>query len=79
MPVLPQPGFDPRDTPRGPPANHEALTDWSPISGRVRAQVAGRGDAADERSIARHRDRGKLPVRERIERLTRTGIGLLEN
>ncbi|HET7142143.1 MAG TPA: methylcrotonoyl-CoA carboxylase, partial [Candidatus Limnocylindria bacterium] len=31
--------------------------------------VAGRGAAGDDRAIARHRARGKLPVRERMERL----------
>ncbi len=42
------------------------------------AQVAGRGAGGDERSIARHRERGKLPVRERIERLIDPGSGFLE-
>jgi 3-methylcrotonyl-CoA carboxylase beta subunit len=42
------------------------------------ASVAGRGAGGDERSIARHRERGKLPVRERVERLTDPGSAFLE-
>jgi acetyl-CoA carboxylase carboxyltransferase component len=41
-------------------------------------EVAGRGAGGDERSIARHRERGKLPVRERIERLLDPGSSFLE-
>jgi acetyl-CoA carboxylase carboxyltransferase component len=37
-----------------------------------------RGAAGDERSVARHRERGKLPVRERIERLLDPGSPFLE-
>ncbi len=37
-----------------------------------------RGAAGDERSIARHRERGKLPVRERIDRLVDPGAPFLE-
>ena len=40
--------------------------------------VAGRGAGGDGRSIARHRERGKLPVRERIERLLDPGSSFLE-
>src|SRR5436190_23350093 len=40
--------------------------------------VAGRGAGGDGRSIARHRERGKLPVRERIERLVDPGSSFLE-
>jgi acetyl-CoA carboxylase carboxyltransferase component len=36
------------------------------------------GAGGDERSIARHRARGKLPVRERIERLLDPGSAFLE-
>src|SRR3989304_4132857 len=39
---------------------------------------AGRGAAGDDRSIARQRERGKLPVRERIERLIDPGSAFLE-
>ena len=31
--------------------------------------LSERGAGGDDRSIARHRERGKLPVRERIDRL----------
>jgi 3-methylcrotonyl-CoA carboxylase beta subunit len=40
--------------------------------------LAQRGAAGDERSIARHRERGKLPVRERIDRLLDPGAPFLE-
>ena len=42
------------------------------------AAVSERGAAGDERSIARHRERGKLPVRERIEHLLDPGAPFLE-
>src|SRR3954464_6482959 len=42
------------------------------------AAVSERGAAGDERSIARHRERGKLPVRERIDRLLDPGSPFLE-
>ncbi|MDH4334151.1 MAG: methylcrotonoyl-CoA carboxylase [Chloroflexota bacterium] len=46
---------------------------------RARTQVvAGRGAAGDDRSITRHRERGKLPVRERVERLIDPGSAFLE-
>jgi 3-methylcrotonyl-CoA carboxylase beta subunit len=44
---------------------------------RTRA-VSERGAGGDERSIARHRERGKMPVRERIERLIDPGSAFLE-
>ncbi|HXG40464.1 MAG TPA: carboxyl transferase domain-containing protein [Candidatus Limnocylindrales bacterium] len=44
---------------------------------RTRALVE-RGAAGDERAIARHRERGKLPVRERIDRLLDPGSAFLE-
>ncbi|HEV8403716.1 MAG TPA: carboxyl transferase domain-containing protein, partial [Candidatus Limnocylindrales bacterium] len=59
-------------------ANHDAL---SALVGDLRdrqARVAGRGAGGDERSIARHRERGKLPVRERIDRLLDPGSAFLE-
>jgi acetyl-CoA carboxylase carboxyltransferase component len=40
--------------------------------------VAGRGAGGDNRSIARHRERGKLLVRERIDRLIDPGSAFLE-
>src|SRR5215207_2817914 len=42
------------------------------------AAVAGRGAGGDDRSIARHRERGKLPVRERIDHLLDPGSAFLE-
>ena len=47
------------------------------LRARQRALVE-RGAAGDERAIARHRDRGKLPVRERIDRLLDPGSAFLE-
>jgi 3-methylcrotonyl-CoA carboxylase beta subunit len=40
--------------------------------------LAERGAGGDDRSIARHRERGKLPVRERIDRLIDPGSAFLE-
>jgi acetyl-CoA carboxylase carboxyltransferase component len=46
---------------------------------RARTQaIAARGAAGDDRSIARHRERGKLPVRERIDLLLDPGSAFLE-
>ena len=42
------------------------------------AAISERGAAGDERSIARHRERGKLPVRERVDRLIDPGSPFLE-
>ncbi len=42
------------------------------------AGVAERGAGGDDASIARHRSRGKLPVRERIDRLLDPGTAFLE-
>src|SRR5436309_8992231 len=42
------------------------------------AALAGDGAGGDDRSIARHRERGKLPVRERIDRLLDPGSAFLE-
>src|SRR5690606_1378443 len=44
---------------------------------RTRA-LAERGAAGDDRAIVRHRERGKLPVRERIDRLVDPGSAFLE-
>jgi acetyl-CoA carboxylase carboxyltransferase component len=41
-------------------------------------RVSERGAAGDERSIKRHLERGKLPIRERIERLIDPGSAFLE-
>jgi 3-methylcrotonyl-CoA carboxylase beta subunit len=46
---------------------------------RTRTQtLTERGAGGDDRSIARHRERGKLPVRERIDRLIDPGSAFLE-
>src|SRR5687768_17720197 len=42
------------------------------------AAVSERDAGGDERSIARHRERGKLPVRERIDHLLDPGSAFLE-
>jgi 3-methylcrotonyl-CoA carboxylase beta subunit len=42
------------------------------------AVVADRGAGGDDRSIARHRERGKIPVRARIDRLIDPGSAFLE-
>ena len=47
------------------------------LRGRT-ATVSERGAGGDERSIARHRERGKLPVRERIDHLLDPGSAFLE-
>ncbi len=47
------------------------------LRNRTRELTAG-GAGGDERSIARHRERGKLPVRERIDRLLDPGSAFLE-
>jgi acetyl-CoA carboxylase carboxyltransferase component len=41
-------------------------------------RLTARGAGGDEDSVARHRQRGKLPVRERIERLIDPGSAFLE-
>src|SRR5207244_72012 len=59
-------------------ANHDAMaTLVAELRGR-QAAVAERGAGGDDRSIARHRERGKLPVRERIDRLIDPGSAFLE-
>jgi 3-methylcrotonyl-CoA carboxylase beta subunit len=42
------------------------------------AALTRHGAGGDDRSVARHRERGKLPVRERIERLLDPGAPFLE-
>ena len=42
------------------------------------AVVSASGAGGDDRSIARHRERGKLPVRERIDRILDPGAPFLE-
>ena len=59
-------------------ANHDALAALVADLRERQAAVAARGAGGDDRSIARHRERGKLPVRERIERLLDPGSAFLE-
>jgi 3-methylcrotonyl-CoA carboxylase beta subunit len=59
-------------------ANHDTMAALvADLKSRQEA-VAGRGAGGDDRSIARHRERGKLPVRERIDRLVDPGSAFLE-
>jgi acetyl-CoA carboxylase carboxyltransferase component len=59
-------------------ANHDAMTALVKELRERQAVVAGRGAGGDDRSIARHRERGKLPVRERIDLLLDPGSPFLE-
>jgi 3-methylcrotonyl-CoA carboxylase beta subunit len=59
-------------------ANHDAMANLVAELRERQAGVAGRGAGGDDRSIARHRERGKLPVRERIDRLIDPGSAFLE-
>jgi 3-methylcrotonyl-CoA carboxylase beta subunit len=68
--------LDPED-----PATADNATTMRALVSDLRARtaaVSGRGAAGDDRSIARHRERGKLPVRERIDRLIDPGSAFLE-
>jgi acetyl-CoA carboxylase carboxyltransferase component len=59
-------------------ANREAM---AALVDDLRARTdaaAGRGAGGDDRSIERHRERGKMPVRERIDRLLDPGTAFLE-
>ena len=59
-------------------SNHEAMASLvEDLRGRQAVLAAG-GAGGDDRSIARHRERGKLPVRERIDRLLDPGSAFLE-
>src|SRR3954453_18704761 len=71
-------------TSRLDPATDESRTNRAAMTALVEdlraRQGAGRGNDAggDDRSIQRHRERGKLPVRERIDRLIDPGSAFLE-
>src|SRR5262245_31612040 len=66
------------------PSSDETKTNGASMQSLVddlRARTAvltAAGAGGDERSIARHRERGKLPVRERIDRLLDPGTAFLE-
>src|SRR5688500_7104114 len=59
-------------------ANHDAMAVLVDDLRQRQEAVAGRGAGGDDRSIERHRERGKLPVRERIDRLLDPGSPFLE-
>ena len=59
-------------------ANREAMAALVDELRQRTDAVAGRGAGGDDRSIERHRDRGKMPVRERIDRLLDPGTAFLE-
>ena len=59
-------------------ANVEAMTDLVAGLRARQDEVARRGAGGDDAAIARHRERGKLPVRERIDRLVDPGTAFLE-
>ena len=63
------------------PQARENATAMERLVDELRARtsaVSERGAAGDDRSIARHRERGKLPVRERVDRLVDPGSAFLE-
>ncbi|MDQ6794627.1 MAG: methylcrotonoyl-CoA carboxylase [Chloroflexota bacterium] len=59
-------------------ANCDAMTALVADLRARTATLTERGAGGDERSVARHRERGKLPVRERIDRLIDPGTAFLE-
>ncbi|MFL5646413.1 MAG: carboxyl transferase domain-containing protein, partial [Chloroflexota bacterium] len=59
-------------------ANHESMETLVADLRSRQAALAEGGAGGDDRSIERHRERGKLPVRERIERLLDPGSAFLE-
>jgi acetyl-CoA carboxylase carboxyltransferase component len=59
-------------------ANHDAMAALVEELRVRQAALTTGGAGGDERSIARHRERGKLPVRERIDRLLDPGSSFLE-
>jgi len=59
-------------------ANHDAMAALVEDLRARQATIADRGAGGSDESIARHRERGKLPVRERIERLIDPGSAFLE-
>src|ERR1043165_6216888 len=66
------------------PASDEARANEAAMRGLVddlrarTAMLTDRGAAGDDEAIARHRERGKLPVRDRIDRLLDPGAAFLE-
>ena len=68
--------IDPRSDPAR--ANADAMRALVDDLRSRTARLTENSAAGDERSIARHRERGKLPVRERIDRLLDQGSAFLE-
>ena len=66
------------------PASEESRSNIERMSALVdelrarTAAVSERGAGGDDKSVARHRERGKLPVRERIDHLLDPGSAFLE-
>jgi len=58
--------------------NHDAMAALVDELRQRQQELAGRGAGGDDRSIERHKERGKLPVRERIDRLLDPGSPFLE-
>jgi acetyl-CoA carboxylase carboxyltransferase component len=59
-------------------ANHDAMARLVEDLRQRQSELAERGAGGDDASIARHRDRGKLPVRDRIDHLLDPGSPFLE-
>src|SRR6187455_3039306 len=59
-------------------ANHEAMAALVEDLRRRQSDLADRGAGGDDSSIQRHRERGKLPVRDRIDHLLDPGSPFLE-
>src|SRR6188768_3366929 len=59
-------------------ANHDAMAALVNKLARRPSELADRGAGGDDASIQRHRDRGKLPVRDRIDRLLDPDSAFLE-
>jgi acetyl-CoA carboxylase carboxyltransferase component len=59
-------------------ANHEAMAVLVDDLRRRQSDLADRGAGGDDASIQRHRERGKLPVRDRIDHLLDPGSPFLE-
>jgi 3-methylcrotonyl-CoA carboxylase beta subunit len=59
-------------------ANHDAMAALVDELRERQSKLADRGAGGDDRSIERHRERGKLPVRERIDHLLDPGSPFLE-
>jgi acetyl-CoA carboxylase carboxyltransferase component len=78
--IVPMPVLRSRLDPASPEARaNRAAMEAAVAELRARTAVGSeRGAGGDERSIARHRERGKLPVRERIDRLLDPGAAFLE-